>query len=227
MNSQTAGQLTITATTVSYGGTYAPYHVVAIWVQSKTGTFIKTLVAYAASRRANLSSWSAVTSSTYNVVDAVTGATRGSHGAITGKWNGSNLTGTVLGDDTYTVAMEMTEGGTQRYYTFQFKKSGTEQILSPANVSGFSNITIKWTPALTQLADVNFGEAYSIYPIPVKSLMFVNGANIGEIQLYTLSGMYLLSTKENTLNISNLKKGIYLIVLKTTNGDIVKKFVKD
>ena len=227
LEGQTPGQLTVTATTVTYGGTFAPNHVVAVWVQSKTGTFVKTLLAYATTRKSYLSSWSAVTSATYNAVDAVTGATKGTHGLISCKWNGENLTGTVLGDDTYTVALEMTEGGNERYYTFQFKKSGTEQILTPTNVSGFSNITIKWTPSLTALENVNLRESYSVYPVPVKSLLFVNGSDVVEIQVYTLSGKYLFSTNENPVNMVSLKKGVYVILIKSPKVSFLKKIIKD
>jgi hypothetical protein len=225
INAQTAGKLTVTVTTVTYGGSYSPDNVVAIWVQNKTGVYIKTLLAYAATRRSYLSNWAKATSSTYNVVDAVTGATQGSHGIRTCNWNGANQTGTVLGDDTYNVVMEMTEGGNNKLATFAIVKGKSQQIVTPANVAGFSNITIKWTPSTTDLQEI--AKLYSVYPVPAHNSVLVDGFDIKEIQILNLSGKYLFSTKERTIDISNLPKGIYLVLVNTGKGNVFKKIIKD
>lgn len=227
MNAQTEGQLSVTVTTVAYGGSYLPHNVVAIWVQSKTGVFIKTLLAYAAVRKAYLSSWGTATSSTYNTVDAITGATQSSHGIRTCYWNGKNQTGTVLGDDTYNVVMEMTEGGSNKVGVFALKKSNTAQTVTPANVSGFSNITIKWTPVSTGIEDVTSDKFYAVYPNPAKNTLYVNGDDIREVEVCTLSGKRLLSTKVNRIDVSVLPKGDYLVFLITKNRNFVRKFMKN
>lgn len=224
-NAQTAGQLSVTVTTLTYGGTYAPKHVIAIWVQNKTGVYIKTLLAYAATRKAYLSSWGTATSSIYNTVDAITGATQSTHGTLNCTWNGSNLTGTVLGDDTYNVVMEMTEGGNNKLLTIPIKKGTTQQIVTPGNVSGFSNITVKWIPASTDIEDIKVDKLYNVYPNPAKNTIHVNDADIREIQILTLSGKFLFSSKKNTLNVAKLPKGIYLVILKYEKNSITKKLV--
>lgn len=226
-NAQTAGQLTVTATTVSYGGNYAPHNVVAMWVTNKSGVYVKTMLAYAATRKAYLSGWGSATSLTYNTVDASTGATQGSHGVRTCIWNGANLTGTVLGDDTYNVVMEMTEGGNNKQATFSFKKGKTEQILTPANVSGFSNITIKWTPALTALEDVQAAKLFTVYPNPAKSSVYVNGFGIQEIRLYNLNGKLILKTIEPRVDISSLTNGMYILKIISEAGECSKSILKE
>ncbi|MDD4990752.1 MAG: DUF2271 domain-containing protein [Paludibacter sp.] len=227
LSAQTDGQLSVTVTTVSYGGTYSPHNVVAIWVQSKTGTFVKTLLAYAATRKAYLSSWATATASTYNTVDAITGATQSSQGPRVCYWNGKNQTGTVLGDDTYNVVMEMTEGGSNKVGVFAFKKGNTAQTVTPANVSGFSNITIKWTPVSTGIQDVALDKLYSIYPNPAKNTLFVTGFDIEEVQILTLTGKYLFSTNANSIDVNRLPGGDYLVLLVTKNGNVVKRFIKN
>jgi hypothetical protein len=226
LNAQTEGQLTVTTTTVTYGGSYSPYNVVAIWVRSKTGAYIKTLLAYAGTRRAYLSNWATATSSSYNVVDAVTGATQGSHGVRTCKWNGANLTGTVLGDDTYYVVMEMTEGGSNKLASFPIVKGKTQQVVTPANVSGFSNITIKWTPVNTAVDELKFSDLYSVYPNPAQNTIYINGLDVFETQILTLSGKYMFSSFNHQIDISRLSKGTYVAMLVAKTGNFSRVFIK-
>jgi len=224
--SQTAGQLKVTVTTVTYGGSYSPENVFAVWIESKTGVFVKTMLADAATRKSYLSNWKTATS-TYNVVDAITGATQGSHGTYTCVWNGKNITGTVLGDDTYTIAMEMSEGGTAKYSTFQFKKSGTVQTVSPANVSGFSNISITWTPETSALDNVAADKLFSVYPNPTLNKIFVSGFGIFEIQVYKLNGTLILRTESQVVDLSVLSKGLYLLKIVSSEGIFSKQIMKD
>ena len=224
---QNPGQLKVTVTTVAYGGTFSPYNILAIWVQNKTGVFIQTLLADASKEKAYLSNWKTATSSTYNVVNAITGATLGSHGTYTCLWNGKNLTGTVLGDDTYTVAMEMSEGGSTKFVTFQFKKSGAVQTVTPAGVPGFVNITLKWTPAyLAAVENTEADKLYQVYPNPAFSSVYISGNDMKELDICSLSGKVLLISKEQNVNISNLPKGFYLAIIYNKEGTIVRKIEK-
>ncbi len=142
---KTAGSLSVKATTSSYQGEYAPSHVVAIWVESSTGTFVKTLLAKAAVRKQYLTNWTK--SSSGNTTDAVTGATVNSHTAYTVTWNGKNASGTTVGDGTYNVCVEFTESnGTGKYATFSFTKGVAADSQSPAAKSNVSNVSLTWTP---------------------------------------------------------------------------------
>ncbi|MDD4970039.1 MAG: DUF2271 domain-containing protein [Paludibacter sp.] len=224
--SQTEGQLKVTVTTVAYGGTFTPRNVFAVWVQSKTSVFVKTMLAYADTRKAYLSNWKTATSSTYNVVDAITGATQSTHGTYTCTWSGTNITGTVLGDDTYTVAMEMDEGGNTKYATFTFKKSGTVQTVTPVNVTGFSNIKIQWTPAFTALENTAADKLVAVYPNPAVTSIYVAGIEVTDIQVCSLNGKVLLSSKQSNVNISTLPKGIYLAIIYAKEARVVRKIEK-
>ena len=228
--SQTPGQLKVTVTTLAYGGSFSPYNVLAIWVQNKTGVFIQTLLADASKEKAYLSNWKNVTTaaaSAYNIVNASTGATLGSHGTYNCVWNGTNLTGTVLGDDTYTVAMEMSEGSATKFAIFQIKKANTVQTVTPTAMPGFTNITLKWTPAyLATLDNPDADKLYQVYPNPAVSSVFVSGNDMTEVHISTLSGKVLLTSKEQTVNISTLPKGWYLAIIYAKEGTVVRKIEK-
>jgi len=139
--------LTVTVTTSTAGGSYAPRNVVAIWVENSAGTYVKTLTVYAAARQSDLTNWS--TSSGGNKVDAVTGATQNSTGTIYGLWNGTDVAGKLVADGSYKVCMEFTDkNGTGNFSTFTFTKGATAATLTPANVASFSSISLKWVPLI-------------------------------------------------------------------------------
>lgn len=142
---KTNGTLAVSTLTSTAGGKYAPKNIVAIWIESNSGTYVKTLLAYANGYKRYLSNWAS--SSGYNTTDAITGATVNSHTTRTCSWNGKDYKGNVVGDGTYKVCMELTDkDGTGNYHEFTFSKGTNSLTLSPSNVSSFSNISIKWTP---------------------------------------------------------------------------------
>lgn len=142
---KTSGTLSVSTLTSSAGGNYAPRNIVAIWVESSSGTYVKTLLAYANTYKRYLTNWAS--NSGYNTTDAVTGATVNSHATRTCSWNGTDKNGNVVGDGTYKICMELTDkDATGNYHEFTFTKGTSAVTFSPSNVSSFSNISIKWTP---------------------------------------------------------------------------------
>jgi hypothetical protein len=123
--------------------------------------------------------------------------------------------------------MEMTEGGTPRYATFSIKKGNTEQIVTPANVPGFSNINIKWTPATTALENVEAAKLFTVFPNPAKTSIYVSGFGIREMQLFNLSGECVLKSIYPHFNISNLHNGVYLLKIVSQDGVFSKQIIKD
>ena len=143
---QTPGSLTVSATTSSYKGHYAPDHVLAIWVESSAGTFVKSLQVNAASRKQYLTNWYKATSSG-NTTDAITGATLSSHGTRNCTWNGKDKSGNEVGDGIYKLCVEFTEdNGTGKFESFTFNKGTVVDTQTPAAKSGISVGTLKWTP---------------------------------------------------------------------------------
>ena len=226
-DASTPGTLNVTVTTsATSGAQYSPRNVEAIWVVDNTGKFVKSLLVYAQARISELTNWN--TSSAGNKVDAVTGATQASHGVRTCSWNGTNVSGVVVADGTYTLKMELTDkNSTGNVGTFTFVKGPTSQTQTPAAVPSFSAITIKWTPSVgTAVEDVNMSNLYQVYPNPTSSSIFVNGLNIQKIEIFNLNGKSLIKTNLHNVNLNSLPNGVYIIKINTETGTIMKKLIK-
>ncbi|MEI8272333.1 MAG: DUF2271 domain-containing protein [Paludibacter sp.] len=228
MNAQnTSGLLTVTATTSTVYGTYAPKNVVAMWIQDSSGKFVKTMLILANARKAHLTNWVTATP-VGNSIDAITGATQSSHGTRACTWKATDLAGVVVPDGTYTVIMEMTESNTgSKLGTFTFVKGPNGVTLTPANILSFGNISIQWAPTIAGLEDVKLASLYNVYPNPANSSIFVNGIDINEVEIFSLSAKSLLKTKDQSINISSLARGTYLVQIQSKLGMVVKKLVKE
>ncbi|MDD4991318.1 MAG: DUF2271 domain-containing protein [Paludibacter sp.] len=142
---KTTGTLTVSTLTSSAGGQYAPRNVVAIWVETNSGQYVKTLLAYAAERKFDLTKWYA--NSSGNTTDAITGATQLKHTTRTCTWNGKDASGNVVANGYYKLCMELSDkNGSGNFSSFAFAKDTIATTLTPTNVSSFSNISIKWIP---------------------------------------------------------------------------------
>jgi len=70
-------------------------------------------------------------------------------------------------------------------------------------------------------------EEIKIYPTWVEDFVNVEtNLELIEINLYDFSSKLLLSTKENRINLSNFKTGVYFLNVKTSLGNFSKKIVK-
>lgn len=228
VNASTSGTLTVSVTTKagSLQG-YSPSNIMAIWIVDNSGVFVKTLLAQANTRKSDLYKWKAATS-TYNVVDAVTGATQSSYGLRTCTWNATNVSKAVVADGNYTVWMEVTDDAVQGPLTsYTFAKGPTAVTLTPANLTNFTGISIQWVPAVTAIEQVKLENLYAVYPNPTTSSIFVNGTDIKEIEIFTITGKSLFKTNQQKINLSSLQRGTYLAHITTEKGVFVKKIVKE
>ncbi|HLO90084.1 MAG TPA: DUF2271 domain-containing protein [Lentimicrobium sp.] len=212
---QTRGLLTVSVATSTAGGNYAPKNIIAIWIEDEQGHFVKTLMAYAATRMTHLNTWEASTSqagSPYNVVDAITGATRSSHSTRTCTWNGTDVNGNVVADGIYSIRMELTDkNGTGNFTTFSFEKSLESVMLTPANVPSFSSISLNWEPDTTPTNGELFENKISLYPNPVDKLLTLSGSIITNIKVWDLKGNLILNTNKHIIDMSVYPNGIYLV----------------
>ena len=227
---QTSGELSVTVTTSATPGNFAPRNIVAIWIEDDAGNFVKTLLAYAQQRKTHLNTWQASTGaagSEFNTVDAITGATRTSHGVRSCTWDGANFLGVPEPDGAYKVWMELTDkNSTGNFSSFIFEKGPDPVAFTPANVPSFSAISIQWTPAAPSLVSSTlFPDQYSIYPNPGDGLFSVSG-QIDSYEVRTISGEWIQSGHGSTIDIRHLPNGVYLFVLETNKGTLVKKALK-
>jgi hypothetical protein len=222
-----SGTLTVTANTVTFNGDHAPKNYLAIWVVNSSNVYVKTLMAYYGnSHVSDLTYWVA-SNSAKDKTDAISGATLSSHAQRIATWNGTNKSGVQQVDGNYTVKLEMTENeGTGKLASYTFAKGPTEVTLTPANVAGFSSITIKWMPTNTALHDLEIANQYSVYPNPTRSSVYVNGYDIKEIELISYNGKSIFFTNKQTLDLTNLPIGIYFAKLTTSKGTFIKKIEK-
>jgi hypothetical protein len=224
----TQGTLTITTTEISSNsGNYSPSHCTAVWIQNASGQFVKTLYAFANTRKTHLNTWEAASS--FNVVDATTGATKNSFETHTFTWNGTNAATprVQMPDGIYTVKMELTcKNATGNVATFTFTKGPDSQTLTPTNQNSFTNVSIKWVPVPTAIDEVRFDNLYEIYPNPVKTNINVKGPDFISMEIINLMGEKIKSSSNNKMNMSALPKGHYLIQVKTGLGTFTRKIVK-
>lgn len=227
---QSNGTLTVTATTSTAGGNYAPKNVVAIWIEDNQGNFVKTLLAYAQTRKTHLNTWEASTTafgSPFNTVDAITGATKSSHSTRTCTWNGTDVNGTLVPDGTYKVRMELTDkNNTGNFSTFTFTKGSNAETQNHANVPSFASITINWEPVITAVNDPELEKNYCVFPNPASSVIRVLGEDILEIEVLNLAGSILYKGKSETIDVGNQPEGIYYVKISTGKGVVTKKVVK-
>jgi len=228
---QTSGTLSVAVTTSSAGGNYAPRNIVAIWVEDSSGNFVKTLLAYAASRKTHLNNWETSTTSAgnvYNVTDAISGATQSAHGTRTCTWNGTDFSGKMVADGNYNLRMELTDkNSTGNSVSFTFIKSTSNQKLTPANVPSFSSVSIEWKNLATEVIHKQTkSNTIVVYPNPGTGIFNIIGEDIKSVQVRDLSGKIILKTKSPVIDLSNQPKGIYLFTIKAKRQTFVEKIVK-
>lgn len=232
ISAQTTGTLSVTVTTASTGGNYAPKNVFVIWIEDASGNFVKTLNANAEKRIQYLYKWSAATAAKttrYNRVDAVTGATLGSQGTRTGTWNGTDYDKKPVADGTYFICFELTDKHAQGNYSrFAFTK-GADNKVTPANTTGFSNISIQWTASGTTAVEIiEIQNDVQIFPNPSRNIFTVQGDDIRQIEVLTLSGALLFTNRNTTeIDLGNYVDGIYLARIKAGDKTVIKKLVKE
>lgn len=142
--------LTVTFTTTPAGGVYDPANIVAVWVESSAGAFVKTIGRWSNVRTISLVSWN--NKSGGADADAVSGATRTNHtNALTVTWDLKNRQNAIVPDGTYTIRMEVadanaTTAGQNNQGTFTFVKGTSPQVQSGLTNGGFTNVSVNFMP---------------------------------------------------------------------------------
>jgi uncharacterized delta-60 repeat protein len=72
--------------------------------------------------------------------------------------------------------------------------------------------------------------AFVIYPNPVQNVLHLQSNNftsIKSVKIYDLQGKVVLQDTNDTINVSNLSKGVYIVKITTEEGEVTKKFIKE
>lgn len=127
---------------------FAPNNIVAVWIETPNGTFVRTLAQWAATRKQYLLAWN--TSSKGNNVDAVTGATFTAHGTRTVSWDLRDANKTMVANGNYVVKMELadrnatsTAQNNEAAFTFAV---GPTPVNMTTSAGRFNKVMIVYTP---------------------------------------------------------------------------------
>lgn len=135
-------KLTFKVQTAPFGGRYRPKNVGAIWIETSTGTFVKTVERWARIRARFLTRFAA--SSKNNLVDAVSSATLANHRVHTVTWNLTDVARKRVPDGAYRLAIELTDRdgpGALLYVPFTL---GTSPVkVTPATTPQFSAMELR------------------------------------------------------------------------------------
>lgn len=119
----------------------------------------------------------------------------------------TNIEGFVEGNSYDVYAVDARENWSEILTTVTFTAAEEETVLSTGNLRA------------------------SVYPNPASEKILVDMDNVQEVKLFDLGGKMLLSSKENFLNVSALKEGMYILRVKAddhfqTSRVSVKRSIK-
>jgi hypothetical protein len=221
---QTSGTLTFTISPVSHSGSYGAKHVVAVWIENASGTFIKTKLKYSSSKNYDhLGTWTS--KSSQNTVDATSGATLTSYNPLSFSWDGTNVSNTNVADGEYKIWIELawdkslTSGKTVTSYSFT--KGTNVSHLTPANTSLFTDVTIDWVPLSTGIKSTNLSKEIRVFPNPTTGLVYIEMKSIEaecNVQVVNIAGAILFedhvskgASANKSIDLSNYSDGVYLV----------------
>jgi len=72
----------------------------------------------------------------------------------------------------------------------------------------------------------NYNDNITIYPNPANTLINISGDKVLEVRIYNNMGQLILTQQNtNTINVSGLINGIYLLSAEVSTGQIIQKTV--
>ncbi|MCS3531535.1 T9SS type A sorting domain-containing protein [Chryseobacterium sp. JUb7] len=75
--------------------------------------------------------------------------------------------------------------------------------------------------------DVNLEKEFSVYPNPATEKVFIKGGKISNLEMYSADGRKLnvILNNDQSVNVSDLPKGIYILKLTIKNQQVTKKLI--
>ena len=249
----TAGTLTFTFTPITqtvgaYSGTK---NVLAVWIQTTTGGFVKTKLRYCGSQTddhlptygVNCGATASNCVTNGNITDATTGATLASYIAKSITWDGKNVVGTANGtvvpDGTYQVSIQETwgHGSATVIRTFPFTKGAAADHQTPVADAKFTGIKLDWVPTGLGLADnVSPNTQVVIYPNPTQGIFNIDFKNeIKTIKVANILGQVVYEEKvtisapgtTKNINLSSFENGTYIVNVSNDEGTSSYKVIID
>jgi hypothetical protein len=230
-SAQTAGTLTFSYTPTSHACYEANNNVLAIWIQSSTGSFVKTRMRRVGNVTSDhLPTWAVNSGGTANnalgtscnVVSAATGATLTNFSAKNVSWDGTDVNGVNVPDGTYKITVQSTwdHGATgTATRSFTFTKGPNADVQTPAADGNFTAISLAWNPTVGGVEE-NTQTSFSVYPNPSLTgsynLTFKQADRltvIDEAGEEVYKQVIAMGSTTKTIDLSALKAGVYFIRL--------------
>jgi hypothetical protein len=194
-----------TVKTVTYNGLYGPRHVLAIWITNSSNQYVTTLKLNGSLNgtlhdqyRNKLFKWKTYVPSLATppvTADCISGASLTAHTTHTVKWNGKDAAGVIVPDGIYTMWVEVNETNLSGnpVTSIQFEKGTVDQHLTPANISCFQNLDLKYFARLDAEIESFIGNtAVSISPNPTSEasnieLLLTKTSSV-QISIFSITG---------------------------------------
>jgi hypothetical protein len=156
----TPGTLTLDFMSVGNDGEYAPRNVGAVWVETASGQFVKTLKRWAGIRAGHLTQWTEASGGwgggfffasgggSPDELDAITAATLRTHQTHSISWDMQDPAGMVVPDGSYRIVIEVTESEREASVSeaIDLEKGATPVSLSLPSGASFSGLTLRYEP---------------------------------------------------------------------------------
>lgn len=105
-------------------------------------------------------------------------------------------------------------------YTYQIKATSTNAAYSDGAYSTTQTITTGTTTGCNSAS-------VDLTLVQTNNELSVNGVDVEEVAIYTITGNKVESVKDSSINISSLYSGMYIVIIKTTDGKVAsKKIIK-
>jgi hypothetical protein len=131
----------------------------------------------------------------------------------------------IMGEDIYTG--NVLNGNTLEFFSVSYdNQPGSVAYFDSMFVFGHNEVLGTEQPELSNV---------KLYPVPATDVLTISGLDslaVGSIIIYGIDGRAISNTGvlqsegNDTLNISNLAQGTYIVAIPTTKGIIKRKFIK-
>jgi hypothetical protein len=115
-------------------------------------------------------------------------------------------------------------------FTSQLEKEGDSYTYTVESVSENLSVSVNFD-FTSALPGDNKEEEFRVYPIPADNQLFFEGVNAKSVKIYSADGKLAKYLKGNTgsrINISDLKKGLYILILIDKNDETYPvRFIKN
>ena len=137
---------------------------------------------------------------------------------------GNNASMTPNSEDEQTIELDISSIALNTSNNFNSLQLLFKNTANSSNTSSGGDYLIKSIVfSETQLSSGDFERIQlSMYPNPVDEFLFIDSEYKLQSEIYNMSGQKMLDSSSNSINVSKLPKGVYLL----KRGKNIKKFIK-